>query len=165
MKRKPCKSSRRKKRKRDESKREQKRKKEKEQKEKAERKAKCEEKSRREKRQREEKRLKQLEKGHKKRAQKTSLSKGAVLSGGNRAEAKEPRKENTDIEDDQPKRKVRVMSETDAIDTNEGCVCFDDVKEANGRTWIECSCGRWLLRTTHFLFHQQCLMSYVHTVL
>ena len=40
------------------------------------------------------------------------------------------------------------MSETDAIDTNKYCVCFatheDDVKEENGHTWIECSCGWWL---------------------
>jgi len=58
-------------------------------------------------------------------------------------------RDDTNSDGDQPKRKkVRVMSETDAIDKDECCVCFatyeDDVKEENGRTWIWCSCGGWL---------------------
>jgi len=58
-------------------------------------------------------------------------------------------RDDTNSDDNQPKRKkVRVMSETDAIDKDECCVCFatyeDDVKEENGRTWVWCSCGRWL---------------------
>ena len=99
-------------------------KKEEELKRKAELKAKRQEKRQRE----EEKRLKQLEKEQRKprnRAQKSSLSKGAALSGGNREEAKESRDgskgdaligrsreeakesrdEDTDSEDNQPMKK------------------------------------------------------------
>ena len=74
--------------------------------------------------------------------------KGAATNDGSCEGTKESR-DDTNSDDDQPNRKkVRVMAETDAIDTDECCVCFatyeDDVKEENGRTWIECSCGRWL---------------------
>jgi len=75
--------------------------------------------------------------------------KGAASNDGSCEGTKESGDEDTDSNDDQPKRKkVRVMSETDAIDTNECCVYFatyeGDVQEENGRTWIECGCGRWL---------------------
>ena len=69
--------------------------------------------------------------------------KGAALNDGSCEENIESGDEDTDSDDDQPTRKVRVMSETDAIDTNECCVCSatyeDDVKEENDDTWIECT--------------------------
>ena len=69
--------------------------------------------------------------------------KGAALNDGSCEENIESGDEDTDSDDDQPTRKVRVMSETDAIDTNECCVCSatyeDDVKEENDDTCIECT--------------------------
>ena len=60
------------------------------------------------------------------------------------------------IDNNQPRRKRRrVNSCQDEINTEECCVCFvtyeDDVTEQNGCSWIECSCGRWL--------HEDCSLS------
>ena len=53
-----------------------------------------------------------------------------------------------------PEKRARIIYDTD-IDTDTCCVCFesyeDDVKEANGHEWIECSCGRWLHEHHSFL--------------
>ena len=57
----------------------------------------------------------------------------------------------TDHPENQPisqrARLATTNSETD-IDSNQCCVCFesyeDDFIAENGRSWIECSCERWL---------------------
>ena len=56
---------------------------------------------------------------------------------------------------DQPRNKRARITEDTVIDANTCCVCFetyeDDVKEENGREWIECSCGRWLHEDCSFM--------------
>ena len=46
-------------------------------------------------------------------------------------------------------KRIRLATDSDKeVDSSQCCVCFvtyeDDVIEENGRSWIECSCGRWL---------------------